>query len=345
MASGERGIGIDLGTTKVMIYKEDEGIVVNEPSVVAYDAESGESIAFGQQAYEMVGKTHKNIVAEYPLKDGVISNYTLTKEMVKYFIGKAYNSKIVKPKVSICVPSAVTGIEENAVVDAAVSSGARQVLIIEEPIAAAIGAGIDIVEANGNIIVDIGGGTTDIAVISLGGIVCSKSIKLAGNAIDREIIKLLKNKYGFLVGQKTAQMLKHAVADCLPTEENNRCFEVKGINLYKGLPGKLNVYTKDIQSVIDPIVDEYIIAVKNVLEITPPELSGDIYENGVLLTGAGARLTNLDKKLEQALNCKVSVAENCEQCVAIGTGKAFDLALKGKLESGFRDVTPGISKK
>ncbi|MBR2027775.1 MAG: rod shape-determining protein [Oscillospiraceae bacterium] len=345
MASGERGIGIDLGTTKVMIYKEDEGIVVNEPSVVAYDAESGEPIAFGQQAYEMVGKTHKNIVAEYPLKDGVISNYTLTKEMVKYFIGKAYNSKIVKPKVSICVPSAVTGIEENAVVDAAVSSGARQVLIIEEPIAAAIGAGIDIVEANGNIIVDIGGGTTDIAVISLGGIVCSKSIKLAGNAIDREIIKLLKNKYGFLVGQKTAQMLKHEVADCMPTEENNRCFEVKGINLFKGLPGKLNVYTKDIQPIIDPIVDEYIMAVKNVLEITPPELSGDIYENGILLTGAGARLANLDKRLEQALSCKVSVAENCEQCVAIGTGKAFDLALKGKLESGFRDVTPGISKK
>ena len=345
MASGERGIGIDLGTTKVMIYKEDEGIVVNEPSVVAYDAESGEPIAFGQQAYEMVGKTHKNIIAEYPLKDGVISNYTLTKEMVKYFIGKAYNSKVVKPKVSICVPSAVTGIEENAVVDAAVSSGARQVLIIEEPIAAAIGAGIDIVEANGNIIVDIGGGTTDIAVISLGGIVCSKSIKLAGNAIDREIIKLLKNKYGFLVGQKTAQMLKHAVADCMPTEETNRVFEVKGINLLKGLPGKLSVYTKDLQPIIDPIVDEYILAVKNVLEITPPELSGDIYENGVLLTGAGAQLTNFDKKLEQALNCKVTVAENCEQCVAIGTGKAFDLALKGKLESGFRDVTPGISKK
>ena len=345
MASSEKGIGIDLGTTKVMIYKEDEGIVVNEPSVVAYDADSGEPIAFGQQAYEMVGKTHKNIVAEYPLKDGVISNYTLTKEMVKYFIGKAYNSKIVKPKVSICVPSAVTGIEENAVVDAAISSGARQVLIIEEPIAAAIGAGIDIVEANGNIIVDIGGGTTDIAVISLGGIVCSKSIKLAGNAIDREIIKLLKNKYGFLVGQKTAQMLKHAVADCMPTDENNRCFEVKGINLHKGLPGKLNVYTKDLQPIIDPIVDEYIVAVKNVLEITPPELSGDIYENGVLLTGAGAQLANLDIKLQQALGCKVSVAENCQQCVAVGTGKAFELALKGKLESGFRDVTPGISKK
>ena len=333
-------IGIDLGTTKVMIYKEGDGVVVNEPSVVAYDVESGKPIAFGQKAFEMVGKTHKNIIAEYPLKDGVISNYTLTKEMVKYFINKAYDSKVVKPKVSICVPSAVTGIEENAVVDAAVSSGARQVLIIEEPIAAAIGAGLDILKADGNIIVDIGGGTTDVAVISLGGIVCSKSIKLAGNAIDRDIIKLLKNKFNFHVGQKTAQMLKHAVADCMPSEENNRTFEVKGINLMKGLPGKLVVSTLDLEPVITPIVDEYIHAVKSVLEVTPPELSGDIYRNGVLLTGAGAKLSNLDKCLEKALGSKVVVAENCEQCVAIGTGKSF--ALEGKLESGFRDVTPGM---
>ena len=341
MASND--IGIDLGTTKVMIYRENDGIVINEPSVVAYDAESNTPFAFGQKAFEMVGKTHKNIVAEYPLKDGVISNYTLTKEMVKYFINKSYDSKVVKPKVSICVPSAVTGIEENAVVDAAISSGARQVLIIEEPIAAAIGAGLDIMKANGNMIVDIGGGTTDIAVISLGGIVCSKSIKLAGNTIDKEIVKLLKNKYNFLVGQKTAQQLRHAVADCLPTEENNRYFEVKGINLMRGLPGKLNVSTFDLQSVIDPILEEYVIAVKNVLEITPPELSGDIYENGILLTGAGAKLANLDKYFEEYLKCKVVVAENCEQCVAIGTGRAFEL--EGKLESGFRDVTPGLSKK
>ena len=336
-------IGIDLGTTKVMIYKDGEGVVLNEPSVVAYDANSGKPFAFGDEAFLMVGKTHKNIVAEYPLKDGVISNYTLTKEMVKYFINKSYDSKVVKPKVSICVPSAVTGIEENAVVDAAISSGARQVLIIEEPIAAAIGAGLDIMKANGNMIVDIGGGTTDIAVISLGGIVCSKSIKLAGNTIDKEIVKLLKNKYNFLVGQKTAQQLKHAVADCLPTEENNRYFEVKGINLMRGLPGKLNVSTFDLQSVIDPVLEEYVIAVKNVLEITPPELSGDIYENGVLLTGAGAKLANLDKYFENHLKCKVVVAENCEQCVAIGTGRAFEL--EGKLESGFRDVTPGLSRK
>lgn len=341
MASND--IGIDLGTTKVMIYRENDGIVVNEPSVVAYDAESGASIAFGQKAFEMVGKTHKNIVAEYPLKDGVISNYTLTKEMVKYFINKSYDSKVVKPKVSICVPSAVTGIEENAVVDAAISSGARQVLIIEEPIAAAIGAGLDIMQANGNMIVDIGGGTTDIAVISLGGIVCSKSIKLAGNAIDKEIVKMLKNKFNFYVGQKTAQQLKHAVADCLPTEENNRTFEVKGINLLKGLPGKLTVSTMDLKPVIDPVIEEYVIAVKNVLEITPPELSGDIYENGILLTGAGAKLANLDKYFQNHLKCKVFVAENCEQCVAIGTGKVF--ALEGKLESGFRDVTPGLSRK
>ncbi|MEG1972897.1 MAG: rod shape-determining protein, partial [Oscillospiraceae bacterium] len=159
-------VGIDLGTTKVIIYMEGKGIVLNEPSVVAYDASTNVPIAFGQKAFEMLGKTHKNIIAEYPLKDGVISNYTLTKEMVKYFINKSYDSKVVKPKVSICVPSAVTGIEENAVIDAAVSSGARQVLLIEEPIAAAIGAGLDILKANGNIIVDIGGGTTDIAVIS-----------------------------------------------------------------------------------------------------------------------------------------------------------------------------------
>ncbi|MBQ5783194.1 MAG: rod shape-determining protein [Oscillospiraceae bacterium] len=331
-------IGIDLGTTKVIIYRDGEGIVVNEPSVVAYDVHTGTPIAFGQKAFLMVGKTHKNIVAEYPLKDGVISNYTLTKEMVKYFIGKAYDSKVVKPRVSICVPSAVTGIEENAVVDAAVSSGARQVLIIEEPIAAAIGAGLDVLKADGNIIVDIGGGTTDVAVISLGGIVCSKSIKLAGNAIDREIVKLLKNKFGFLVGQRTVQILKHEVADCMPTDENNRSYEVKGINLLKGLPGKITVTTKDLEPVITPIVDEYIRAVKSVLEVTPPELSGDIYRNGVILTGAGAKLANLDKCLEQALGSKVVIAENCEYCVAIGTGKSF--ALEGKLESGFRDVTP-----
>ena len=193
-------IGIDLGTTKVMIYKNDEGIILNEPSVVAYDANSGDPIAFGENAFLMVGKTHKNIVAEFPLKNGVISNYTLTKEMVKYFLDKSYNSKVVKPKVCICIPSAVTGIEEKAVVDAAVSCGARQIFLIEEPIAAALGAGIDILKANGNIIVDIGGGTTDIAVISMGGIVCKKSIKIAGNTFDAEISKALKNKYGFMAG-------------------------------------------------------------------------------------------------------------------------------------------------
>ena len=190
-------VGIDLGTTRVLIYVQGKGIVLNEPSVVAYDTRTGDMVAFGEAAFEMIGKTHKNITAEFPIQDGVISNYTLTKEMVKYFVNKSYDSKMVKPRVSICVPSAVTGIEENAVIDAVVSSGARQVLLIEEPIAAAIGAGLDIMKANGNIIVDIGGGTTDIAVISLGGIVCSRSIKIAGNTIDREIIKLIKNKHSF----------------------------------------------------------------------------------------------------------------------------------------------------
>jgi len=335
-------IGIDLGTTKVMIYKEGEGVVLNEPSVVAYDANTGVPFAFGEEAFLMVGKTHKNIVAEYPLNDGVISNYTLTKEMVKYFINKAYSSKVVKPKVCICIPSAVTGIEENAVVDAAVSAGARQVFLIEEPIAAAIGAGIDVLRANGNIIVDIGGGTTDIAVISLGGIVCSKSIKIAGNTFDREIAKALKNKYNFAVGQRTVQNLKHNVANCMPSDDENVTYKIKGINLLKGLPGTLEISTQDIYPVIEPIISEILSAVKQVLEITPPELSGDIFENGVMLTGAGAKIKNLDKYLESNLTTKVKMAENPDMCVAIGTGRSFEL--EGNLESGFRDVTPGFSK-
>ena len=335
-------IGIDLGTTKVMIYKDGEGVVLNEPSVVAYDANSGKPFAFGDEAFLMVGKTHKNIVAEYPLKDGVISNYTLTKEMVKYFIGKAYNSKVMKPKVCICIPSAVTGIEENAVVDAAVSAGARQVFLIEEPIAAAIGAGIDVVKANGNMIVDIGGGTTDVAVISLGGVVCSKSIKIAGNTFDREIAKALKNKYNFVVGQRTVANLKHEVANCMPSDDENVVFKAKGMNLLKGLPGTLEITTNDIYPVIEPILEEILATVKQVLEVTPPELSGDLFENGIILTGAGAKIKNLDKYLEAHLTTRVFLADEAEKCVAKGTGRAFEL--EGMLETGFRDVTPGFSK-
>ena len=335
-------IGIDLGTTKVMIYKDGEGVVLNEPSVVAYDANSGKPFAFGDEAFLMVGKTHKNIVAEYPLKDGVISNYTLTKEMVKYFIGKAYNSKVMKPKVCICIPSAVTGIEENAVVDAAVSAGARQVFLIEEPIAAAIGAGIDVVKANGNMIVDIGGGTTDVAVISLGGVVCSKSIKIAGNTFDREIAKALKNKYNFVVGQRTVANLKNEVANCMPSEDENVVFKAKGMNLLKGLPGTLEISTNDIYPVIEPIIAEILATVKQVLEVTPPELSGDLFENGIVLTGAGAKIKNLDKYLESHLTTKVYLANEPEKCVAKGTGMAFEL--EGVLETGFRDVTPGFSR-
>lgn len=335
-------IGIDLGTTKVMICKEGEGVVLDEPSVVAYDANTGKPFAFGEEAFLMVGKTHRNIITEYPLKDGVISNYTLTKEMVKYFISKAYNSKVVKPKVCICVPSAVTGIEENAVVDAAVSAGARQVFIVEEPIAAAVGAGIDIVQADGNMIVDIGGGTTDIAVVSLGGVVCSKSIKIAGSTFDREISKYLKNKYGFAVGRRTVQTLKHQVADCMPSEDNNEVFKLKGINLMKGLPGIIDITTKDIYPVVEPIIEEILNAIKAVLAITPPELSGDIYENGILLTGAGAKLKNLDKYLESHLTTSVTLADEPEKCVAKGTGMCF--SLEGKLETGFRDVTPGFGR-
>jgi rod shape-determining protein MreB len=336
-------IGIDLGTTKVMIYREGDGIILNEPSVVAYDTDTEEPFAFGDDAFLMVGKTHRSITTEYPLKDGVISNYTLTREMVKYFINKVDNTKMVKPKVCICIPSAVTGIEKRAVVDAAESCGARQIFLIDEPIAAAIGSGIDVIKANGNIIVDIGGGTTDIAVISLGGVVVSRSIKVAGNTFDAEIIKFLKNKFGMVIGQKSVTMLKHQVADCMPTEESCASYTVKGINLSKGLPGKLEINSFDIYEVIKPIIDEILAAVKQVLEITPPELSGDIYTNGVTLTGAGRKLKNLDRFLEQNLNIKTTLAPESEKCVAIGTGKAF--AIAEYLETGFEDVTPGFSKR
>lgn len=341
MASGNE-IGIDLGTTKVMIYKEGEGIVLNEPSVVSYDINTGDPIAFGDDAFRMVGKTNKRIAAEFPLKDGVISNYTLTKEMVQHFLKKAYNTKVVKPKVCICIPSQVTGIEEKAVIDAANSCGARKIYLIEEPIAAAIGSGIDVIRANGNIIVDIGGGTTDIAVISLGGIVCSKSIKVAGNTFDAEITKALRTKYNFVVGARTVMNLKHEVADCMPTERTSVTFKAKGMNMAKGLPGTLDINSFDIYPVIEPLIEQIRDAVKRVLEITPPELSGDIYENGVLLTGAGSKLKNLDKYLEQYLNTRVYLAEDSRSCVAKGTGMA--LKLEDVLETGFRDVTPGFTK-
>ena len=336
-------IGIDLGTTKVMIYREGDGIILNEPSVVAYDTDTEEPFVFGDDAFLMVEKTHRSITTEYPLKDGVISNYTLTREMVKYFINKVDNTKMVKPKVCICIPSAVTGIEKRAVVDAAESCGARQIFLIDEPIAAAIGSGIDVIKANGNIIVDIGGGTTDIAVISLGGVVVSRSIKIAGNTFDAEIIKFLKNKYGMVIGQKSVTALKHHVADCMPTEESCTSFTVKGINLSKGLPGKMDINSFDIYEVIKPIIDEILAAVKQVLEITPPELSGDIYTNGVTLTGAGRKLRNLDRFLEENLKIRTVLAPESEKCVAIGTGKAFRIA--EYLETGFEDVTPGFSKR
>ncbi len=336
-------IGIDLGTTKTIIYINGE-IVLNEPSVVAYDAKTGDAIAFGDEAFLMVGKTNSKIAVEYPLIDGVISNYTLTKEMVKHFILKTYKSKIAKPRICICVPSQVTGIEENAVIDAAVSVGARQVFLIEEPIAGAIGMDIDILKAEGNMIVDIGGGTTDIAVVSLGGIVCSKSIKVAGNSFDKELIKKIRSNLGFLIGQKTAAKLKHEIASAVLTPENeNKSFTLKGLNLLKGIPGTLEITTKELYPIILPIIQDITMAIKQVLEVTPPELSGDIYESGIILTGAGARFNNLDKFIQEELKVNVVVSQNSEVCVAVGTGRAFEY--EDKLESGFRNVTPGVYNK
>ena len=323
MASND--IGIDLGTTKVMIYRENDGIVVNEPSVVAYDAESGASIAFGQKAFEMVGKTHKNIVAEYPLKDGVISNYTLTKEMVKYFINKSYDSKVVKPKVSICVPSAVTGIEENAVVDAAISSGARQVLIIEEPIAAAIGAGIDISKPCGNMIVDIGGGTTDIAVISLGGTVVSASVKVAGDDFDEAIVRFMRKKHNLLIGERTAEDIKIKIGSAFKRSEPDY-LEVRGRNLVTGLPRTVKVSSEDTEEALKDITSQIVEAIHSVLEKTPPELAADIADRGIVLTGGGSLLRGLEDLICSKTGITTMTAEEPMTAVAIGTGKYVEFS-------------------
>ena len=316
-------IGIDLGTTKVMIYKNDEGIILNEPSVVAYDANSGDPIAFGENAFLMVGKTHKNIVAEFPLKNGVISNYTLTKEMVKYFLDKSYNSKVVKPKVCICIPSAVTGIEEKAVVDAAVSCGARQIFLIEEPIAAALGAGIDILKANGNIIVDIGGGTTDIAVISLGGTVVSTSIKIAGDDFDEAIIRYMRKKHNLLIGERTAEDIKIKIGSAYPSAEAVS-MDIRGRNLVTGLPKTVTVTSTETEEALKEATAQIVEAIHSVLEKTPPELAADIADRGIVLTGGGSLLQGLEELIEEKTGINTMTAEDPMTAVAIGTGKFIE---------------------
>lgn len=335
-------IGIDLGTTTIIIAMEGKGVILNQPSVVAVDTRKDQVLAVGDDALAMVGRTPNYILATRPLQDGVISNHTLTKELICRFVNKVYDSKLIKPRVAVCVPAAITGIESDAVVEAVVAAGARQVFLIDEPIAAALGCGIDILQPEGHMVVDIGGGTTDIAVISLGGKVRSTSVKIAGNTFDDEIQKYARLKFNVAIGLRTAEELKKQVASCRPSTFSAE-MEVKGRSLLTGLPQRLTVTTEDLYEAVMPLAEQIAAAAHQVLEHTPPELAGDIYSAGVVLTGGGSKLKGLDEYLSQQLKVKVLVSDDPINCVALGTARCLEIG--DQLESGFVDATPRLGRR
>ena len=314
-------LGIDLGTATVLVYVDGKGIVLKEPSVVAINKNNNKILAVGEEARKMIGRTPGNIVAVRPLKDGVISDYDMTERMLKEFIKKAYGkSKITAPNVMICVPSQATEVEKRAVMDAARNSGAKKVHLIEEPLAAAIGAGVDITKPSGAMIVDIGGGTTDIAVISLGGVVVRSSIKLAGDSFDDAIIKYVRNKYKIMIGEKTAEELKINIGSAFKGARDLSA-SIKGRNLVTGLPDEIYVTSDEVYEAVKEEVNVIVESVKLVLETTPPELASDIIEKGILMTGGGSLLYGLDKLIEKETLVNVEIAYNSVEAVAEGTGK------------------------
>lgn len=320
---GTSDIGIDLGTASVLVHVKDKGIVLCEPSVVAIDKDTGKLYAVGEEAQKMLGRTPGNIVAVRPLRDGVISDYSTTEMMLKYFIRKVTKNRLFKPKIMVCVPSGVTEVEERAVIDAATQAGGRHVYLIEEPIAAAIGAGIDISQACGSMVVDIGGGTSDIAVISLGGTVVSNSIKVAGDKFDEAIVKHIRKKYSTVIGDRTAEELKKQIGSVYKMDEE-KTLEIRGRSLISGLPTTLVVSSEEIREALDEVATQIVDAVHYVLERTPPELVGDISENGIVMTGGGSMIYGLDKLLMEKTGIKVYLAEDPLCCVAKGTGASLD---------------------
>ncbi len=321
-------VGIDLGTASILVYIKGKGVVLKEPSVVAFDRDTNKIKAIGEEARLMLGRTPGNIVAVRPLRQGVISDYTVTEKMLKFFIQKAVGKKTFrKPKIAVCVPSGVTEVEKKAVEDATFQAGAREVFIIEEPIAAAIGAGIDISRPCGNMIVDIGGGTTDIAVISLGGTVVSTSIKIAGDDFDEAIVRYMRKKHNLLIGERTAEDIKIKVGSCYPRAEVDS-IDVRGRNLVTGLPKTVTVTSEETEEALKESTSQIVEAVHSVLERTPPELTADIADRGIVLTGGGALLRGLEELLESKTGINTMTAEEPMKCVAIGTGKYVE-ALSG----------------
>lgn len=321
---GNRDIGIDLGTSSVLIYMRGKGVVLREPSVVAIDLKGGKILAVGSSASKMLGRTPGNIVALRPLQDGVISDYEITEKMLRYFFRKAIVRRFGrKPRVVVCVPSGVTEVEKRAVLDASYEAGARRTYLIEEAIAAAIGAGIDISKPYGNMVVDIGGGTTDIAVISLGGAVVTDSIKVAGDMFDDSIIRYMRKNYNLLIGDRTAERMKINIGSAIPRKEDV-VMEVTGRNLISGLPRTITVSSQEMVEALQEPLETIVETIHSVLEKTPPELSSDISEIGITMTGGGSLLYGLDKLLEDRLKIKINVVDDPLFCVAIGTGKALE---------------------
>lgn len=317
-------VGIDLGTANVLVYIKGKGIVLNEPSVVAINNDTDEILAVGEEARQMIGRTPANIVAARPLRDGVISDFDITERMLKYFIRKTCGSgRFFKPKIMVCVPSGVTEVEKRAVREAATAAGGKDVYLMEEPLAAAIGAGIDISKPDGVMVIDIGGGTTDIAVISLGGIVASTSVKMAGDKFDEAIIKYMRKVHKLYIGERTAEELKLTIGTAFPREEviTKEC---RGRDLVTGLPKSVDVTSDEMMEALEEPLHEICEAVHNVLERTPPELAADISNSGIIITGGGALMYGIDRRIEDRTGINVIIAEDPMSCVAVGTGKALD---------------------
>lgn len=318
-------IGIDLGTASVLVYVKGKGVILKEPSVVAFDRDTNSIKAIGEEARLMLGRTPGNIVAVRPLRQGVISDYTVTEKMIKYFVQKAMGRRTFsKPRISICVPSGVTEVERKAVEEATYAAGAREVRLIEEPVAAAIGAGIDIVRPCGNMIVDIGGGTTDIAVISLGGTVVNTSIKVAGDDFDEAIVRYVRKRHNLLIGERTAEDIKIKIGTTYPLVEEES-IEIKGRNLMTGLPKTVTVTSAETEEALREPTGQIVEAVISVLEQTPPELSADILDRGIVLTGGGALLRGLEELIEERTGINTMTAEDPMTVVAIGTGQYVEL--------------------
>jgi len=319
-------MGVDLGTANTLVYVKGKGIVVREPSVVAIRTDTGSIEAVGAEAKQMIGRTPGNIVAVRPMKDGVIADFQTTSAMLRHFIRQAMKTKSSwsgKPRVMISVPSGITAVERRAVEDAALEAGAKDAQVIEEPMAAAIGAGLPVGEPTGSMVVDIGGGTTEVAIISLGGIVTSKSIRVAGDEMDEAIIQYVKKTYNLMIGERTAEDLKIQIGAADDLDEE-RSMEIRGRDLLTGLPRNVTITSKEISEALSDTVLAIVDAVKVTLEKSPPELAADIMDRGIVLTGGGALLRNLDKRLARETGMPVLVAENPLDCVAIGTGKALD---------------------